>query len=103
MQPDRQDAERLVVLTLLLESALLAEDWATVRETFRVRAELIEAVGTVPQDTARKIGEIEERTLASLRKRLAAVRADMRNLTAALRIASPYSKAQAQPSLSLAG
>ncbi|HVT11061.1 MAG TPA: hypothetical protein VHE55_02245 [Fimbriimonadaceae bacterium] len=102
VQPDRQDAERLLVLTLLLESALQAEDWSAVRETFRARAELIDSLGVVPQDIAKKIGEIEERTLTGLRQRLIAIRADMRNLTAALRIASPYSRAQSASSLSLA-
>lgn len=103
MQPNRNEAERLLILTLLLESALGQEDWAAAQEIFRARAELIEATDAIPEDVVRKIAAVEDRTLTTLRRRLVTVRADMRNLSAALRITSPYSKMNAAPSLSLAG
>jgi hypothetical protein len=103
MQPKATIAERLLLLTLTLEAAVESEDWNEVSQIFTARAALLDSLQGMPSATAAEINAAEERMLTSLRKRLALVRADMRNLTAALRIASPYSREQSEAHLSLAG
>jgi hypothetical protein len=94
MQPKATVAERLLLLTLTLESAVETEDWNEVSQILTARAALLDSLQGMSSVTAAEIGAAEERMLSSLRKRLGLVKADMRNLTAALRIASPYSREQ---------
>lgn len=104
MPRKNRDAEKLLLLTLTLESAVDGENWLEVAEIFKSRAELIESLADVPDDTLRRISVVEDRTLTLLRQRLGGVRADMRNLSAALRITNSFNRGrQAQSSLSLAG
>lgn len=103
MRPKASDSERLLLLTLMLESAIGADDWPQVTELLDARSKAIEELGTAPADLVREIGAAEERMLKTLRARLSAVKGDMRNLSAALRIAAPYSRMQPDPSLSMAG
>jgi hypothetical protein len=95
--------QRLLLITLTLEAAIQADDWREVTALLSARASLIEGLESVPQGLLIQIGIAEERMLTTLRQRLVAVRGDIRNLTAALRISSPYSRAQRSPSFSLAG
>jgi hypothetical protein len=103
MRPKASQAERLLLLTLTLESAVEAEDWSEVSDILNVRNVVLDCLEPIPAVTARDICAAEERMLTSLRRRLVGVRADMRNLSAALRIAAPYSREQSSGSLSLAG
>jgi len=95
-------AQRLLVLTLMIEAAVQNNDWREVKSLLNTRAELIDDLQSLPKEVAREIGIAEERILTTLRKRLVGVRGDLRNLTAALRIAAPYARAQKPASLSLA-
>ena len=96
------DGERLLILTLGLEAAISESDWKQVTELFRARQALIEELSGVSSDWLMKIATVEERMLILLQTRLQAVRADMRNLSAVLKIAGPYAKVQRQSMLSLA-
>ncbi len=103
MPPKSSNAERLLVLTFMLEAAVESEDWAEVSHVLDARQELIDELDLIPPKTIREIGVIEERVLTTMRRRLVGVRADMRNLTAALRTANSYVHARRPASLSLAG
>jgi len=94
--------QRLLVLTLMIESAVASSDWSEVKSLLNARAELMDDLRSLPKSTAGEIGLVEERILTVLRKRLSGVRGDLRNLTAALRIAAPYARSQRPATLSLA-
>ena len=96
------DCDRLLVLTLILETAIQERNWQQVSELFDARQCLMEDLSSILPETFEKIGMVENRILLALQKSLSGVRADLRNLTAALRIAGPYSKSQRTPMLSLA-
>jgi hypothetical protein len=96
-------SEKLLLLTLTLEAAVEAENWSEVTETLKARAAVVETLSAIPESTMREVTAVEERMLTVLRRRLIGVRADMRNLSAALRIASPYANGRGDSSLSLAG
>jgi hypothetical protein len=100
MQPD---ADRLLLLTMMLEAAVAEEEWPRVTEIFSARAALLQDLRAFPEEIYAQITTIEERTLTTLRRRLTAVRGDMRNLSAALKIAAPYARKQESTLLSLAG
>ena len=102
MPHSSSDSERLLVLTLVLETAIQERNWRQVSELFAARQCLMAELSSVPAETLEKIGMIENRILSALQKSLLGVRADLRNLTAALRIAGPYSRAQRASTLSLA-
>src|SRR4051794_25580299 len=102
MQPKPAEAERLLLLTLTLEAAIQAENWPEVTEILKARSGLLDCLTTCPATLADEITAVEERMLTTLRQRLRGIRSDLRNLSAALRIASPYLREQ-QSSLSLAG
>jgi len=104
MRPDPKDSEKLLLLTLTMEAAVQDENWREVNEIVRARAELIETLSDVPEETLARISTVEERMLTLLRRRLVGVRADMRNLSAALRIANSHNRTRdTRSSLSLAG
>lgn len=103
MRHKASDAQRLLILTLSLEAAVSNEDWQEVSSTLTARSQIIDVLASVPKDIAEQIAKAEDRMLSTLRSRLILVRADMRNLSAALRIASSYTKADHGSSLSLAG
>ena len=102
MQPESNRAQSLLVLTLMIEAAIQASDWPEVKSLLDARANLIVELDSLPHSTAEEIGAVEERILTTLRRRLTGVRGDLRNLTAALRIAAPYARSQRTASLSLA-
>jgi hypothetical protein len=102
MQPEG-DAERLLILTMMLEIAIGEEDWPRVSEILFARASLMQALTAFPEHIYTQITVIEDRTLTALRRRLGSVRADMRNLSAALKIAAPYTRRRETSLLSLAG
>jgi len=101
--PKAHDGQRLLLLTLMVETAIQTEAWPEVTELLNARALLIDRVEGLPENIASELAIVEERMLTTLRLRLGAVRADLRNLSAALRIARPYSNAPAASLLSLAG
>lgn len=102
MQPSKA-AERLLLLSLTLEGALEAEDWHQVNELLEARAALLPITPSMPQKALEELTQIEERMLTKLRARMDAVKVDLRNLNAAVRIANPYMREDANSSISLAG
>lgn len=102
MRPNHPGAERLLLLTLMLESAVEAEDWRQIDELLLARTHAIETCPAQERPVLEHLASIEERILETLRRRLTAVKSDMRNLTAALRIADPYARPAAADRLSLA-
>ena len=103
MRPESKNAERLLLLTLMLESAILSEDWVQVTELVNTRAQVIEGIEPASPEVVQQIGLVEERMLTLLRRRIKEVRSDLRNLSAALRIAAPYTQTPRPSRLSLAG
>jgi hypothetical protein len=103
MPPKTNDGERLLLLTLILEAAVESENWVEVSRILDARATILDCLSPITPNTVSEISAAEERMLDCLRKRLGGVRADLRNLTAALRITTPYSQEQSESALSLAG
>jgi len=103
MLPKATDGDRLLLLTFMLEAAVAADDWTDITEIIRARAALIGTLNELSKELIEEIGEVEERVLTVLRRKLVGTRADIRNLSAALRIAAPYVRAQRASTLSLAG
>jgi hypothetical protein len=97
------EGERLLILTLNLEAAVETEDWPAVDQLIQSRNAAIESCATLSKSLQTEIAAADERILTSLRRRLNGVRADMRNLGAALRIASSYAREPRRDGLSLAG
>jgi hypothetical protein len=95
--------DRLLLLTLTLDAAVTNESWAEVSEILKARGEIADSGCRISEKTLQEIGQIEERILTTLRRRLLAVKGDMRNLATALRIASPYVRGAETSSFSLAG
>jgi hypothetical protein len=103
MPRNSADADRLLLLTLMLEPAIEAEDWPQITELLRARASILEDILAFPNEIYSRVVRADERMLAMLQQRLVGVRSDMRNLSAALKIAAPYARESSSPSLSLAG
>ena len=95
--------DRLLLLTLTLEAAVAEENWTEVSEILGARGAILDAGQNISAKTLEEMLDIEERILTTLRRRLMAVKGDMRNLSTALRIASPYVRDAAASSFSLAG
>jgi hypothetical protein len=94
--------DKLVVLSLTLEAAVRDERWQDVSELLNSRAAILEAHTKLPKKVYDEIAVIDERMLNELRKRLASVKTDLRNLSAALRISNPYGRQHAPHSVSIA-
>lgn len=101
MQLSRKEADRLIALSLNLEAAVLAEDWAQVTLLVNARGEILEK-HTLTEALYKEVAAIDERMLNELRSRLAGVKADMRNLSTAIKVASPYAKQEPAGSMSVA-
>ena len=95
--------DRLIILSLTLEAAVRDENWAEVAELLDARSAVLDAQPKLSKQVVDELSAIDERMLTSLRHRLAAVKGDMRNLSAALRISNPYGRQRTQASVSLAG
>ncbi len=78
---------RLIVLTLNLEVAVQNEDWPEVATLLKARGDILDSVGAIPPVVLSEIQAIEERIYAVLAHRIKQVKVDMRNLSAAIRIA----------------
>lgn len=100
--PHNADAERLIVATLLLEEALRDEDWRQVAEVFAARDAMIDACSGLSGAQAAELRGIEDRILSMLQHRLGAAKADLRNVSAAIRTAGTTLRARRSEGLSLA-
>src|ERR1044072_2811661 len=101
MQLNQGDFDRLIPLTLSIEAAGASEDWPQVNQLLTARGVILDQ-GPLPESVYTEVRAIDERMLTELRKGLAGVKKDLRNLSAALKVASPYAKQGQGASISLA-
>jgi hypothetical protein len=103
MSQHKADGEMLLLLSLNLEQALSHEDWATANELLSSRDQTLSSAVAIEPGLAAEIACVEDRILLMLRDRIAETTVDMRNLSAALRLASAYNRTQHGSHISLAG
>ena len=93
-QPEKNDpldpSERLLLLSLLLETALVEEDFAEANRLFSARGSLISELTHIRPEHSQKIRTIEARTVARLRDGTVNVAKQLFGTMQAVRVARIY-------------